>query len=736
MSSPLEPQMPPDVTKMATPDFRFVFESVPVLILVLDPGFRIVAVSDAYLRATMTVREEILGRGVFEVFPDNPDDPGATGVRNLRTSLETVLRTRRADTMAVQKYDIRRPAAEGGGFEERFWSPHNSPSLNAAGEVAYVVHRVEDVTEFVRLKQATREQERATEALRIHAEHVDAEIFQRAQELAEANRQLRTANEVLERLYGEISALMSPEGAEAGDAAEALTPQQMLARVESLIERHQRLEEDLRQAQKMEAVGQLAGGIAHDFNNLLTVIIGYCKLLMTKVPAGDSTHRKLQHIASAGEQAAALTQQLLAFGRKQVLEPRVMNLASTLDEMERMLRRLVPANIELITVIDPDLADVRVDPRQMQQVILNLVVNSRDAMPDGGRITLELRNLHLDPVLALSQNIPAGRYVALTVTDTGIGIDPVIQTRVFEPFFTTKEPGRGTGLGLATVYGIVKQSGGYLWLNSEPGQGAAFHIFLPQSSELAAPAPVRRSEGMVRGQETLLIVEDDDALRALASETLSSAGYRVLAARDGEEGARLFAENEPIQLLLADVVLSKGTGADLARQLTSIRPQLKVVFMSGYALERGLPFADAAIIAKPFSPEALCSKIRAVLDTLPVKSILVVDDDPAIREFLREALETAGFAVTTAENGRQARKEAAKRSFDLVITDLLMPEEDGVETIQRLREGRPDLKIIAISGDLTGPWLKAARLLGANATLTKPVTQETILNCIRQVLAK
>lgn len=346
----IEPPVLPSAGLLPAPDFRLLFESVPGLYLVLTPDFRIIAVSDAYLRATMTTRETILGRGIFDVFPDNPQDRGATGVRNLRASLEVALREKRSDAMAVQKYDIQRPASEGGGFEARYWSPVNSPAIDKEGQVAYIIHRVEDVTEFVRMKQAGRRHEETSRQLKIRAEQMAAEVYARGQELAQANRELRAANEELERVNQQAAALMERATHELGYRANgearpeslfaAIRPDEMMARVENLIVEYKRLEGQLRQAQKMEAVGLLAGGVAHDFNNLLTVIAGYTALLREEIAVGDQL-AGLEEIDGAVTRAAALTRKLLAFSSKQVQQPRVVDLNEVVADIEGLLSRLI-----------------------------------------------------------------------------------------------------------------------------------------------------------------------------------------------------------------------------------------------------------------------------------------------------------------------------------------------------------------------------------------------------------
>ena len=723
-------------------DFRLLFESAQGLYLVLTPRFEIIAVSDAYLRATMTERAQILGRGLFEVFPDNPNDPGATGVRQLRASLEAVLRTRQADSMAVQKYDIRRPESEGGGFEERYWSPVNSPVTAPNGEVIYIIHRVEDVTEFIRLKQ---DGEKATHALLTRSEQMEAEIYLRAKEVADTNRKLTEANHELARLYEQISLLMAQADEELRvsrgeqDAAIPQPPigvEEMLRRVGELITGHKRLEAELRQSQKMEAVGLLAGGIAHDFNNVLNVIIGYSKLLLQKLPEGDRTHRQITEICKAGERAAGLTQQLLAFSRKQVLQPRVVNFADTLREMDALVCRVIGEDIEVATKIHDDVARVKIDPSQVEQVILNLVVNARDAMPNGGKLTLELSNVELDASYATIHNIAPGSYVMLAVSDNGCGMTPEVRQRAFEPFFTTKDVGSGTGLGLATVYGIIHQSGGHIWLYSEPNVGTTFKMFFPSVDAREAAATAAAHVIAPRGTETILVVEDDPAVRALVEELLGSAGYRVLAAEDGPS-ALLVAQQHTgeIDLLLTDVVLPKMGGKEVASRLTALRPGLKVLFMSGYtghsAAQHGNLDSDVNFLPKPFSPDALCEMVRAVLTArMPVRKVLVVDDEPAIRDLLAEILQGSGFEVFTAGDARHARELLRRSPVDLIITDLVMEGEEGIELIRSLRREYPQVKIIAMSGTFGVDILTAARALGADATLSKPVSQATLLRSI------
>jgi len=383
------------------------------------------------------------------------------------------------------------------------------------------------------------------------------------------------------------------------------------------------LEAQLRQAQKMEAVGRLAGGVAHDFNNLLTVMTGRSGILQQRLSPDDPCRRHVDLIQDATERAARLTRQLLALSRKQTLQPSDLNLNEILAQMRDMLQRLIGEDIELVVAPGEGLGRIRADPSQIEQVILNLAVNARDAMPDGGRLLLETANAELAEAFARHHpGSRAGAHVRLAVTDTGVGMAAQVQAHLFEPFFTTKPSGRGTGLGLAMVYSIVKQSGGYIAVESQPGRGAAFTIYLPRSEELLeAPAPAPAATGSAGGSETVLLVEDEESVRDLVREMLSGRGYTVLAARHGGE-ALLVAERHPgpIHLMLTDVVMPHMGGRELARRLRRARPAMKALYMSGYlgdatppeGLERGMQ-----LVAKPFTAETLLRKLRELLDAPP-----------------------------------------------------------------------------------------------------------------------
>jgi PAS domain S-box-containing protein len=441
-------------------------------------------------------------------------------------------------------------------------------------------------------------------------------VLEKLREATQAKRVVRwehTSRFPAGQLTGEVS--VAPVLDDAGNCTH------LVAAIHDVTERKQ-LEAQFRQAQRMESVGHLAGGIAHDFNNLLTVINGVADLALAQVSASDQQLQDdLTEIRRAGERAAALTRQLLAFSRKQILQPTVINLNAIVAEMESMLRRLIGDDIELAVKGAPGLGNIRADPGQMEQVIANLAVNSRDAMPRGGKLTVETQNVEIDEDYGREHSVTVqpGRYVMLAMSDTGMGMDEATRARIFEPFFTTKGPGKGTGLGLSTVYGIVKQSEGFVWAYSEVGLGTTFKIYLPYVADLAGGGRRNPSVASPKGTETILIVEDVSGLCGLAKRTLESAGYNVLTAASGEQALLLLERyEEPVHLMVTDVVMPGMSGRDLAERLDLTRPGMKVLYMSGYTddivvrhgvVEEGVPF-----ISKPFALADLIRKVRDVLD--------------------------------------------------------------------------------------------------------------------------
>ncbi len=380
------------------------------------------------------------------------------------------------------------------------------------------------------------------------------------------------------------------------------------------------LEDQFRQAQKMEAVGRLAGGVAHDFNNLLMVISGYTEVLLNQLGESDPRRKKAEAIQKATERAAGLTRQLLAFGRKQLLELKVIDLNTVVSDISKLLRPLIGEDIDLTVRLERNLGRTKADPGQIEQVIMNLAVNARDAMPSGGKLIIETCNVELDQAYRRAHaHVQAGSYVMLAVSDTGCGMDAETQSRIFEPFFTTKEKGKGTGLGLSTVYGIVKQSGGYVFAYSEIGRGTTFKVYLPRiDNEAIENGPEKTLHSACGGTETVLLVEDEESVRELVQEALEARGFKLLVATHGDQALQIAARGQKIDLMITDVVMPGMSGRDLAKRFAELRPQMKVLYLSGYTedaiVQHGVLDAGTAFLPKPFTLDALALKVREVLD--------------------------------------------------------------------------------------------------------------------------
>jgi PAS domain S-box-containing protein len=505
-------------------------------------------------------------------------------------------------------------------------------------------------------------------------------------------------------------------------------------------EEQSKLRQQLEQAQKLESVGRLAGGVAHDFNNLLTVINGYSDLLLRKLKSDDPLHESISEILKAGQLAANLTRQLLLLSRRRVTQAKSVNLNDVIVEVEKMLARVIGEDIRLEFDLDPSLGHVLADSGQLHQIVMNLAINARDAMPGGGSLTIETRNVDLDDTYANQYaEIRPGPYVQLRVSDTGIGMTSDVMAHLFEPFFTTKQPGEGTGLGLATVYGIVKQAGGSIWAYSEPGRGATFQIYLPRigadtkSAHESMPAP-----SSLAGSETVLVVEDQELLRKMAGSVLRSYGYRVLeAANPGE--ALLHAERHPgpIHLMLTDVVMPGMAGPDLVARLKPLRPDMEVIFMSGYS-ERTImqrTQLGSSYLAKPFSPESLTTKVREVLGApRPVGRILVFDAETATRRLLRGVLTGIGYLVSDAADVQEAASCLQTSEIDLAIANLTGGEPEALNTIRMLHGVRSGVRIIAMFDPSAGAAPDAAERLGVNASLTKPVNPEELRTKVARIM--
>jgi PAS domain S-box-containing protein len=790
----------PDAGPGILPDFRALFENTPNLYLVLDPLLTIVAVNDAYCRAMMSKREQIVFRNLFEVLPDNPDDFDTAGT--LRASLQRVLRSGKPDIMPVQKHDVPRAAHEGGGFEERYWSPLNAPVLGPRGEVRWIIHRVEDITEAVRMKERAHVSEHVSDQLRELMERnreldranrfhtlmlenipamvavkdaedlrfvfgnkagdeltgyrreqvvgkTDFDLFPRAQaevfvaldravldsrELrvipeevistrSRGDRILRTlkmpvldedgepiyllamSEDITERKQAEaalkasealLSGILSagPDAVmvldEAGKIALAserfrtmygygpeqligkdatiLTPPEKRAEnrervvralqnggvgvvenldgwrrdgtsfpVEASLSTHasdkgrlviislrdvserRAMEDQLRQAQKMEAIGNLTGGLAHDFNNLLSIIIGNLDLLRETLVDRPEPDGLADEALSAALRGAELTKRLLAFARKQPLRPKRVEVNELVEGVGKLLSRTLGDNIDLRRELGNEVWPVTVDPQQLENCLVNLAANARDAMPRGGTLTLVTDNRHLDAdYVSMYPGLAPGDYSLIEVSDTGTGIEKAILDKIFEPFFTTKREGKGTGLGLSMVFGFMKQSEGHINVYSEAGVGTTFRLYLPRDRQAAEQASAAQGGPVIAGGvETILAVEDNPGLRALVVKQLTALGYKCIEAADGPSALKVL-EKHDVDLVFTDVVMPGGmSGYELGREAKTRWPHLRILLTSGFPEEKlngnGQPPWNMRLLTKPYRKEDLARVLREVL---------------------------------------------------------------------------------------------------------------------------
>jgi signal transduction histidine kinase/CheY-like chemotaxis protein len=510
----------------------------------------------------------------------------------------------------------------------------------------------------------------------------------------------------------------------------------------------QRAQEQLAQAQKMEGIGQLTGGVAHDFNNLLTIIIGNLETLERALGGPAPDIGRLMHSTEnalrGAQRAAALTQRLLAFSRRQPLDPKPVDVSRLVSGMSDLLRRTIGEQVAIETVLAGGLWRALVDPNQLEVAILNLAVNARDAMPRGGKLTIETANAYLDEGYASSQaEVIPGQYVAICVSDTGSGMTKDILVRAFEPFFTTKEIGQGTGLGLSQVYGFVKQTGGHIKLYSEPGQGTTVKIYLPRllgkEDEVAAEDKVRPAPRAATS-EVVLVVEDDDDVRAFSSQILRELGYSVVEAPNGEAALRKLAAHPEVRLLFTDVGLPGGmNGRQLADKVRKLRPDMKVLFTTGYArnaiVHDGRLDPGVQLITKPFTYAALAAKLRDVLDAASAR-ILLVEDEFLIRAMTQQHLETAGYKVEPAISARDAlnRVKLGHGEVDAAIIDISLPDMKGDVLVAELRALFPDLPILIASGhnlaDLRARFGGMSRV----SLLAKPYRQGDLISSLQSLL--
>jgi PAS domain S-box-containing protein len=623
------------------PDYKRLFEASPRLLVVLSPDLKVLTASDAYCHATMHRRDQLLGRYLFDVFPDNPSRPGESTVDKFRASFMRVLQFRAPDIIPGARHDIPRPEFEGGGFEERYWSTISTPVLNDKREVQWIIACTEDVTERTRVQaeeleraQYFRNQQEVIEQLQNTSQYLDALIENLPGILfVKSYPDLRyiSINRAMEAILGfsrqeilgktafdfcppeEARAITERDRATLADGGtQIVTEEKRTTRTNDVrylkttktpvrdasgqpkyllgfsqdITDQKIAEQQLRQAVKMDAIGQLTGGIAHDFNNLLGVVIGNLDFLIEN---GNLDHDSL---AAAGEalqgalRGSDLTRRLLVFSRKQALKTTVIDLNQGLPQIAGMLRRLLGGLILVELHQAQGLWGTRADQAQLDEAILNMAINARDAMPKGGTISIETANVHVEDVLA-AQNpgLNVGDYVLLTMTDTGSGMTPETMEHCFEPFFTTKSAEKGTGLGLSMVYGFVKQSGGYIKIDSELGVGTTITIYLARAEGKVKTAPVRvkAEESPNADNELILVVEDEPGLRVTTLRSLAELGYRTLEAEDASSAIRVLDDHPEVDLLFTDVMMPGGmSGLELARYVQKSRPRTKVLLTSGY----------------------------------------------------------------------------------------------------------------------------------------------------------
>lgn len=668
-------------------NFRLLFESLPNLVLILSPGpdFIMLAANENRLKGTNTQREDCIGLSIFEVFGRNPDEKSEFGAGVLRASLERVVRTRAPDRMAITKYDIPRLASQGGGFEVRYWSPLNTPVLDEYGEVQYIIHQTEDVTEQVIEQQRSNSNlkladERFRAALlvseagifdwyinedQLHFDNALQQLFQLPDLLThnaiasflefahpEDRKSLRDAlarcidgqdftvefrlrhdardrwlvckGQVFKDASGKPSYVTGTcvdiSARKKAETALRELNETLEARVAAEVAERIRVEDTLHQAQKMEAVGQLTGGIAHDFNNLLTGIIGSLDLMQRHHCVGHfaNDERYISAALTSAQRAAALTQRLLTFSRRQTLDLKPIDVNQLVASLEDLLNRTTGENIKVVTVLAAGVPMACMDANQLESAIINLVINARDAMPFGGRITLSTASVRLERSLeAESLGLKQGEYVILTVTDTGTGMTAEVLEKVFEPFYTTKPIGQGTGLGLSMVYGYLKQAKGAIRIISEPGQGTRVQLYMPRDRGDKPALPEARSgEAPLGTGEIVLVVEDEPVVRSLIVEVLAELGYRTLQAADAQEAIPILESGQVIDLMISDVGLPGMNGRQLADLAQSKLPGLKVLLATGYA--EGSNVSDylaqnMEIMTKPFAIEALANKIKEML---------------------------------------------------------------------------------------------------------------------------
>ncbi len=839
-----------------------VFEASPNPYMVLDRELRYVAANPAYLSAVGARLEDLLGKCLFDLFPQDEQDQTHDSARLLRESFERVLRERRPDTLALIAYRVPRAGQREQEAEVRYWSAVHVPLCDAAGTVQHIVQHTVDVTELHR-RRADRLDVRSVREIR--TSQMEAGVLRRARRLQDENITLNAERSRLRRLLEQTPGftcflrgeehivdftnpayrqmvghrdvegrplrealpevaqqgfvalldkvlrtgepfigrgvrvelqrqpggpleetyvdfvyqpIVEPDGSVSGvfvqgqDITEQRRAEQELLRyreqLEELVrERTQELErselerreaeERLRQAQKMEAVGNLTGGVAHDFNNILQVIRGNLRMLEGELPRTASANERLQTTLRAVERGRKLSQQLLAFARRQPLSPRAVDVTRVLSGIDELLRRTMGEQIELEMQIEPNVWDTFADPNQLDNVILNLAINARDAMGEGGRLTLRASNVVLDErdQRVVSGDLPAGDYVSISLSDTGCGMPPEVAEHAFEPFFTTKPEGHGTGLGLSMVYGFAKQSGGYASIRSAPGQGTTVDLLLPRTRmEVEAELPSEQApvEG---GSETVLVVEDDAEVRATAVDMLRQLGYHVLEASDATDGLSVV-ERERIDLLFTDVVMPGPLRShDLAAHAARLQPGISVLFTSGYTrddiIQSGRLGAGVQLLSKPYDQVELALKVRALLRgrvaaassaEAPAggphgesarRRVLLVEDDEDVLALSKLQLERHGFSVEPARSAEDAEASLKESHFDALVTDLALPDRSGLELASRCAQRFGHMGIVLATG-YSSPELGGE--LERAVVIQKPFEEREIVSAVERAQAR
>jgi signal transduction histidine kinase/DNA-binding response OmpR family regulator len=662
--------MTPREGAIPSPDFRALFESAPGLYLVLATDLTIVGVSDAYLEATMTKRDDVIGRGLFEIFPDNPDDPGATGVRNLRASLDRVLQHRRGDAMPLQKYDIRRPEEEGGGFEERHWSPFNSPVLDQDGKIVYIIHRVEDVTEFVKLREQDSQQKRATEELREHAARMEAQVYMHAQSVARASEEIAEKNRQLE----------------------------MATRAKS----------------------EFLSAMSHELRTPLNAIIGFSEILKESTETiSDDNREYIGHILESGRHLLALINDILDLSKIEAgkfeidIEP--VNLDRLLSDVVAIVREMAVANgvrLEYRAPLQP--LEILADPRRVKQIVFNLMSNALKFTRRGGTVSLEAGLVDRAgaatglPGFARGVRMPLPEnefadFVQISVRDTGVGIQPEDMSRLFTPYTQIANPlsgkFRGTGLGLSMVRRLADLHGGTSSVSSEPGVGTCFTVWLPLRGVRPAKTPRLELADVAVGSKRLaLVVEDDKKAAMLVRIQLEAEGFRVLCTSSAEEALELAGDVTP-DLITMDVLLPGISGWDLLARVKEHPNWANVpVVVISIVADRGVgaSLGAASVLLKPVSHADLArelTRLGFVTSLGHETRVLVVDDDPHSVEIMCAYLTHIGHSVLRAYGGREGVELARRFHPDLVLLDMIMPDMGGVEVVESLKSEKATASI-------------------------------------------